>query len=774
MSNIPQSATANPDPTQIVNPATLQFRRAIRDIEQAYSIAKRLIQDSAQRNAKAAAIARKYNDEQPWPPEKMKAAGQGWRHNRSTGFLSSMVKRIMPPYKQAIDSARVLTSSMLREQGNKADQKNEDFRVETTKTIRRWDGWHNFTHQLILENILYGYTAGCYTDEFEWKPIFCRQDEAFFPDGCPQDGQDVPLWLKTQDFMIHELAKKLEDPEISKAVGWNIDNLVISINEAQPVNRMKGTVEDERKYQDTIRESNLGQSYTEGVKAVKGYHLFVQEYNGKVSHILMDGRTGKELMTRLDRFENMEECLSLFAIEVGNGKLHGSKGAGRVLYNTHVAIEQSRNLIADHLYLSSLVVLKATGKGKNAIAIKVQHPVAILAEDYEIQQAKWEVNTEAFFALDRHMSQIAELQVGAFMPGQLLDSGGEKRTASEINYVASIEKQIREGLIARFWGQFMNLEYGMQKRLCSQDNILSAMKIYRDEKSKIRIVSRKMWDFLVAIQKIIRGQPNVAFKIERDQGVNKEGITLCLCLLRKGLSPEEIYELAQCPPNEVTQDMASQLAEGIAQVSAKYMGNPRVRQTALIRKDIAATVGNTIADELVIEEEDQTEVVEAVSKQLMEITTIMAGEEMPASPRDFHEVHMDTIQEKVKNVMATLTPDAVNEDSMAVADAILKHYDEHLNFALGAATDPASLAPREMWSKGTHGALDKARQLMGLAPQNQPIPEGVQPAILPEPGAPTAPPALSGIDAVQPAAPSQPVVPNSPGGMPLSQGPMNL
>ena len=751
---------------EIVNPETLKFRRAVKDAAEAHSIAKRLIEENRERNNKAAAIMRKYNDEQPWNNSKLKAAGESWRHNRSTGFLSSMVKRILPPYVDTIDSARFLTSSALKDNSSpSAQQKSDDFRLQTTNTIRQWDNWHNFKMQAVLENVLFGYATANWSDEHEWRPTFCRGDEALFPDGCPQFAKEVPVWARRQNFLIHELAEKVMDKEHSEQMGWNIDNLVKAINTAQPANRREGTQDNARKFEDQVREGDIGigRSYMQGVQVVLGLHLFIQEATGKVSHYLMEEKTGDELMVRLDRFESMDQCLALLSVDIGNGKLHGSKGAGRVLYNTHVGIEQARNLIADNLYLSGLLLLKATQKGKTEASIRVLHPVCIVNENYEVIDQKFQVNAEAFFALDRHMSMVAEMQVGAFMPGQMLDSGGEKRTASEINYTASIEQQIRVGVLTRFYGQFLSIIAQMQKRIYSIDNIKEAKKIFDARKaSTMKQMVKKIADFV----KKMGGSLVGVQVIDMESMMNSEGVDACVSLMEKGLTAQEIYTLAQTAPNATTEDMSKQNAALIDAVVARYMGNAGINQIELMKRDIASKLGNSIAEELVIPGEDNTIEIEAVRMQLVEITSILGGEDVPVSPRDADEIHMKVMLEKMNKLLQTLTPAAATDGTVEIAGGMLRHFDAHIQQAAGKGASKEALAEADAFSKGAHqlldqlGAVAKGAQAQAAAQ----VPAGAQPA--------------GAIDAATLAAepvtlettPTGPV----PGDLPLSRGAANL
>jgi hypothetical protein len=760
---------------QVVDPVTLKFRRAVKDAKQAHSICKKLIEYNRPRINKSAAIMRKYNDEQPWDPNKLKSAGQSWRHNRSTAFLSSMISRILPPYKQLIDSAKYLTSSKLKGHDDDSNYKSECFQNTTTRVVRQWNGWNDFSHQIILENILMGHGTACWTDPFGWKPLFARDDEAIFPDGCPQMAPEVPLWLLKQNFQIHELADKFEDPGASEAVGWNLENLVKAINAAQPENRKKGNQENLRKFEDTIRETTIGRSYSEGVKVVETYNLFVKEATGKVSHYIVDAKNGNDLFTQLDRFESMDQCLQLLSIEIGNGKLYGSKGAGRKLYNTHVAADQARNNICDALYLSGIILLKATQKGKDTVAITVTHPFAVLGDNFEVVDVKFEVNTDAFFQLDRHLVSIAEVQVGAFMPGQILDAGGEKRTASEINYTASIEQQIKEGVLSRFWGQYLTIIGEMQRRIYSTDNIKAAMAKYKMMSTPtIAQYAQKMMNFMKSIGRSISGA-QVQIHIEEDYDY-PEAIDAIVELFQKGLTAEEIYELANSPANTYTQDVTQQNAQATSAAYAKYKGDPKINQQKLITRDVAALLGNDAATELVIPEEDNTLQAEATRLQLFEIDAMMGGDDIPVSPRDVDDVHMSVMEQKGQTLLQTLNPQSVTQLSVDIAKRFVSHYGQHLQSATTKGATPDSLKPREEFIKKASMIIDMASKALAGAPQsgNQ-IPSGATPAIAPTSGPAPSIPSAGAPPPVEPSTiPNQPIPPNQPGGKPLISGPRDL
>lgn len=784
----------------IVEPETLQLRRAIVDPAQGFSIYNRLRTDNHERNKKAAAIQRKMNDEQPFNQGQLNSAKQSWRRNASTGFMSGMVNRITPGYKQLVDTSRLLTHSHLRSDDEAAVQKSETFQIYTTKFLRSWREWQNFWNSVCVENITFGYTGACNTDETSWQPIFCRQDEALFPENCPMVSDKVPLWCKLQNFMVHEMVAYLADPEASAAAGWDIENLIAAINSAKP-NDSK--TDNARKREDIYRETSMGTSYSEGVKVIQTVHLFVQESWGPISHYIYSKPSGKLLFLKYDRFESMSQCLTLMTLETGNGKLHGSKGVGRKLYNTAISIEQARNRIVDNLYLNGLLLLKETAEAKPQQGLVVAHPVAVIGQGYEVVKESFDVNYKAFEAIDQHMTNVAQQQVGAFMPGQTLsDKGSGDPTASEINYIASIEQVIREGALSHFWYQALTIISEIQRRIYSVDNLKKAFDLYTAEQLKpVQRVEKHMKKFYETFGHGFTPDTEIQFFDNSDP--EDQAVRLIIDLFEKGLTPEEIYEMANCPANQVIDDDAQMNLQAISTIVSMYSGNPNINQAELRKMHISKLIGYAAFEKLNIDEQDNTVKQEATRLQLMEITSIMGGDEIPVSPRDADTIHMDTIMGKSANILQGQIPPT--PQSLQLAQSLLSHFQQHLQQAIHKNENKEDgLDQYVQFARFAAAELQQfEKTVLGGVPGLTPIPKmehGIQlPGPLPPPPMPTgtAPdPAVGPLSAVAPAPavpgvntpnlppptgpgkplPATPLVPNAHGEMPkpLSTGTIKL
>jgi hypothetical protein len=489
------------------------------------------------------------------------------------------------------------------------------------------------------------------------------------------------MFFYKQIYQIHELADIIEN-EYCEDAGWKKDALIDSINAAKPQNRQSEGTEGARMQQDVARETGIGASYQEGVKVVEVYHSFVKEPNGKVSHWIHDKRNSKLLFKRLDQFNCMTECIVVFTLETGNGKIHSSKGVGRLVYNTAIGAEQSRNLVADNLYLSGMLLLKSTVKGKAVANLTVHHPVCVIPADFEVIKDGFQVNVDSFFALDRFFTNVAEVQVGAYLSQGDLNQKGEKATATQIEYISSIEQQLKQTTYTKFWLQYAKLVSFLQKRIFSPENIAQAHELFGKEQ-----MAQKRFMRNSAKEVLMRLDLSAQFIESWDDSVsNADEIELINSLFYDGLDPVDVYLFGICPANEAFEDPTQTNLEKMNMITAKYQGNPAIRQTRLMQMDIAAIAGNKVAQELVIPEEDNTITSEAIRLQTMEMPQILAGEQVPVSPRDAHLVHLQVIAEKISPFVQQLRPDMMNEQALTIIGSVHAHADAHLQAEIAKGT----------------------------------------------------------------------------------------
>jgi hypothetical protein len=641
-----------------IDKETLEVRNpAILDGAQAWSVYVSLETSNRNRTSVNSELDARYFGKQPHDQEALRSANQGWRSNFPTLALAGMVNQVVGRLVSVVDNLRTLTNSKLRygDEKVKADleEKTRKFQDGVTQTIRRWRGWRALVTSICKETVLIGYSCPASVDQYEWRPRFYRSDNAFLAEGSAQYPDSVQTAGFKQSVLIHEQfdyisksrdkdgdVKEQESREIAKVAGWNVEAVVDALNTSMPKQPTRdANANAARVYQDMAREINLGMSYQTGSKVVDWAILLAQETDtGKVSKFVINrNQSHQTLFERHSLFDSMADCLHPFTLEPGNLAYYGSKGLGRTLVNITTAMDVAANDAVDAFRLSGLKTLIADAKGGINAQIKVTNPFVQVTTDAVLGEQNFTFNAEAFTMLYSKLGDIAQLAGGEYLPNQLSKTEpGKDRTATEEQIDRQRELEAQQAFVARFLGQFYDMIFAMQRRMCDPDT--------PDEEAQ-------------ELQKM---------------------------LMKEGLSRAEIEELRQTPTVESIQDLAQVAWQAISSLYMIYKGNPFVDQVKLTKKDMAARSSPQIADELVLPDAvDPTSADENRNKQLMESAVMQLGDYIGISPRDMDKIHLDVIGAQIQQAMPGIAQKAQTgapdlEGILSNLQLVSRHIDEHL------------------------------------------------------------------------------------------------
>lgn len=661
--------------TTQVSEAVKVTQRAIIDGEQAWRVFSEIEKANQERNDTDAIIWNKYNDGQPFDPQALAGAGQSNRYNFPTGFMSSIVDRVTPVPVSIIDSARYLTSATLCNTNYETGEvdptkgtKTGILREKVTKYIRRWPDWKTFCTGLCQELVLIGRCFAVFLDPYTPWPKFFRTDQAFLPNGTGEHSRTVQFLVAKQDLLVHELVNFVRNKDAAAKAGWNIKNAVMAINEALPKNSPSVNDDGNRSFEDCIREGNKGASFA-GASVIRIAHVLAVEATdtiGKdnpVTHfVLYRDKEHEVLFHKNDRFDKVENALSLFTLEPGNGKFYGSKGLGRKLINKHLAIERARNRMFDQLEMSGLVIIKTTAANAPQVQAKVRHPFIVVTSDGEFAEQEIQANVKAYLDADAKMMDLAQQRVGQYLPNQLTNNVGEReKTAKEVTVDYQREAEAKVAFLSRFWGQFADLVSAMQRKLLDPKTTDKAAKELQAE------------------------------------------------LLMSGISREEMKEFANAPAAEVIQDLTQIQNQQILMVAQAYAQDPDINTRELKIRAISAMASPAIAEALVLPPKDvQANVVEAAREQMIETEAIQSGSPgMPVSPRDNHKVHLDIILPDLLQGVGNAGKVGIDPPGLGKLAAGLTHAQAHLQAWMGAGAPKKLLKPYETAIKQIDDALKK-------------------------------------------------------------------
>lgn len=634
-------------------------RRSIRDAGMARDVVKTIVQANRNRSVVFARILAKYNAERPYDQAKLKEEGMSWRSNFTTKPLPSMLEKVYPRFVEAVQGMKYITNSSLADKWENSVEKAEKFRSEVTRTIRSKVGWLNLLEDIAMLDSMFGSAIVGWLDEYAWMPVAFRQDEAFVSDGTKQMAEHAQVVVLKEQFLPHELFRHIEDREAASEVGWNVEGVIQQINKASPSqlrDTLGGSGNQETWYQNAIRELSLGSSYVAGASVVVVYNLLVREVTGKVSHYRLAGTELAEVFSRDDRFGSMEECVSFFAYQKGNGTMHGSKGVGRDIYEMAAMMDRIRNEVVDRMILSGKTLIQGDPKRLHTFKMSVIGSTVIIPTNWTVLEQKIDGNVEPFLKIDAYLSMLVDQLIGSTTPRTFQ---GERVTAAEVNLFAAREEEGKDSKIGRFLAQFVNMVRTMQRRLCAADTTETDAK---------------------AMQKRLLGS----------------------------MTREELDELAESPVAETVRDLTPAERQMAVQIATEKRGNPLYNQRQLEVEDCTARLGADFTKRVLLPDQDPTVTAEEQRLQQFELALLTQGQPVPVSVRDNHRVHLALLMPFAAKAGEGIMQGVV---VTAVFEALVAHINEHYTRLLEQGAPKEEFADVGSFLKDAATVLAKLKDL---------------------------------------------------------------
>ena len=603
----------------------------------AHEIVAGLFKDNEERVEEAAKIRKKSDGiDPPFDSNMLEEEGKSHKRNFSTGFMGSVMERIVPRLVMRVKSSRYLTSSRMPANVDKAHQKTEHFRSVVTDTIRNWSGWNFFLYMLADDDVKFGKSFVSYDDPLEWRPSIYRLDDCAIPNGTKQ-GESPDYFGIRWEYSVSDMFAFIADREAAEAAGWDIDNVIASINAAKPIREEKEDTPSQEAitYEDIELELIQPDAFTKDWNNVRVEILYVKEHDKTVSVWVVNRETQDELFHAENLYEIMDDVIQPICYDIGNGTVYGSMGVGQKLYDLALNIEKSRNMAFDQLANRGKFILYTQDKNQlNEIETSITDE-AIYISGAEINNSKAALpdNADAFIALDRYTRGLAEEKVGAFQP----ESQATDKTATQSQIDALKENETRDAKLDYWLTYAARVVAMMQRRMMNPET---------DDEQALLAQRR------------------------------------CLEVMNR----DELDYIASQPPMQTGMDWTDMKQAQIMQFLSTKLGSASWNQDWVERTLATLAIGQEMANAGMWPENDKTMMIEATRQQQDETFTMSAqGVPVLVSPRDSHMIHMQAIsgQEdpntgKWDGQLFAL----LSEQNIEGASALLAHYQGHFQEAM--------------------------------------------------------------------------------------------
>lgn len=427
----------------------------------------------------------------PFNQSKLIAQGQGNRTNVNFREGEAILSSAETPYYDLFaESSTYFQIEVDESDPNKQASYSRILTRRFDDMLKEWSGFDYNMQRCIHEMVGFGRGFCLWPDSTNWQFTAIQQSRVLVPDGTLADPDQLEITVIRQSIPICDLYSKVRNPEAAKKIGWDVKAVMEAIQGAMPETRNDSTTSDYERIQEEIRNHDLYESIRSDV--IRVANIFVREFNGKVSHLIVEERNAVEsraiggkspeetasakfLYKKIGKYNCFRECFASFFFDIGDGTWHSVKGLGVKLF-PFIEIKNRLNCsIVDNAFINMSVLLQATsGRSEQDTALMQLGSLTVLPANFEVRQWNTQGKMEEGLFVERSLTSKLENNTGQYRRANVRE-GGNPDTATKVNYDALKEASLNKGAVNRFYTQLDNLGDEIFRRatnlnLVSEDN----------------------------------------------------------------------------------------------------------------------------------------------------------------------------------------------------------------------------------------------------------------------------------------------------------------
>lgn len=450
------------------------------DAGKCQSMVHLLIEADKERSIVLATVKGMLDGNAPFSHQALVKQGQANRTNVNFREGEAMLSSAETPYYDLF--AESSTYFQVEVDERDPDKRSRYSRVITQHwdtMLKEWSGFDYNIQRIIHEMVGFGRGFCMWGDPVNWQFQAVEQHRVLVPNGTPADPDQLEVLIIRQSINVADLYGKIRDNEASRKVGWNPRAVLDAIAGAMPEMRNDTSTYDYLKVQEEMRNHDLYEAIRSDV--VRLAHVFVREFSGKVSHLIVEERNAiqnrtvggsqpkdvskpKFLYKKIGRYNCFREVVGTFFFDIGDGTWHSVKGLGVKLY-PFIEIKNRLNCsIVDNAFINMSVLMQAvSGKAEQETALMQIGPLTILPANLEVRQWGIAGRMEEGLVIEQALSNKLEGNTGQYRKAAPRDQGNPD-TATKVNFDAIKEASLNKGAVNRFYVQLDNLGEEMFNR----------------------------------------------------------------------------------------------------------------------------------------------------------------------------------------------------------------------------------------------------------------------------------------------------------------------
>lgn len=399
-----------------------------------------------------------YDGARPLNESSLITNGQSYRFNVSWGWAKSVLDMAVSGYVDIMNATETLFECPT-EYGDPSERLQLERIVakEVSECIRSWKDFFPTYLRLITAFIKHGVSISYFMDEYDWRFISTDLSDFKIERDIKIGQENISIACCLRFYSPTDLYQQIKDPERAEQNGWNVQACRQAIMQCASQGQQFGRYSpyDWEKWEVLIKNNDL--YWTAGTaqpQRIRVVHAWVQEYNGKVSHFMINDsdQISEFLYKKIDRFENVYEAYTVFTFGVGtNGYYSGIRGQGYDVAPIHTTLDRAYCAAFELAIFGSAPIFQPKDQSAlQEMQYTPQGPYSLLTPGINVQTPAVTNLSAGIFPMMQAFSQMLRDRTGNANTQQLIDSRTEK---------TKFQVQAELGSIAKMSVSALNLFY---------------------------------------------------------------------------------------------------------------------------------------------------------------------------------------------------------------------------------------------------------------------------------------------------------------------------
>ncbi len=438
----------------------------------------------------------------PYDSSVLRSHGQQWRTNVNPMDAEAMAESAMTPYYDLFAGGKYYTEVIVDE-----DDPDKQYALSNIATeafndlLKTWRSFQDQMYAVLFDRLFHGKGFPMFPDDDDWRFEAIPQHRVLVPDSTEPDPDKCECIVVRQRVTVTRLWKWIRDKDTASARGWKVNATARAMRQAGPDAPGSAPLSGDNyvEAQNWLRDKDIYAS----CKSEKVFiaHLFVQEFDGKVSHYIVtenqiegEPSGGEWLFKKVRAYTNMRQVIAPMFYETRRNSWNGSSGLAR---RTYSAMELSNRIFCtmmDASFLRSAITLQAkSNRARQSTALVQVGAFNIVPPEYDVQQSTVMGDLQGTMATIRYLEDKMGANTGTFRQ-RMEKPQGNPRTAEEVRLQYQTAAILGNSAVNRFYDDVDPLYAEMYRRATDPKTTDEAAKKLQKECSDAGLTRKQLRD----------------------------------------------------------------------------------------------------------------------------------------------------------------------------------------------------------------------------------------------------------------------------------------